>query len=104
MRTEEKFLEMYATAERAMEEMQLDEPTMERRRQPPLRYEHTTTPETAHVFATHQDKVRKMYFEALDMLHSAVNTRFSHPRMESLLMVEKLLLSSANRKMDEAAL
>ena len=104
MRTEEKFLEMYATAERAMEEMQLDEPTMERRRQPPLRYEHTTTPETAHVFATHQDKVLKMYFEALDMLHSAVNTRFSHPRMESLLMVEKLLLSSANRKMDEAAL
>jgi len=65
---------------------------------------HTATPEAAHVFASHQDKVRKLYFEALNMLDSAVEARFSDPRLETLLTVEKLMMWSATGDMDEAAL
>ena len=41
MRTEEKFSTIYAQAERAMEAMDLDKPTTERIRNPPLRYAHS---------------------------------------------------------------
>jgi len=85
LQTEEKFSAMYAQAQQATEQMNLDKPAPDIKRNPPLRYEHTANAEESHVFTTHQDKVRKLYFEALDILDSAAETRFSHPRLETLL-------------------
>ena len=59
MRTEEKFSAIYAQAQRAMEEMDLDKPAPERRHKLPLHYEHTDNPEAAHVFVTHQEKCER---------------------------------------------
>ena len=69
-----------------MEQMNLDKAAPDKKRNPPLHYEYTANPEESHVFTTHQDKVRKLYFEALDILDSAAETRFSHPRLETLLI------------------
>jgi len=85
---------MYAAVQRAMEELNLDAPATQRCRNPPACLEQTPNPEAAHNFATHEDKVRKLYFEALDLLDNAIEERFSHPGLQSLLLIEKVLLSS----------
>jgi hAT family C-terminal dimerisation region len=107
MRCDENFAAIYKKAELAMEQLQLKPPKLEsvhRRRRTPARFELTSNPSAAHEFSTHAERIRMQYFEALDILITAVEERFNQPGIEQLLKVEELIMLSANDNNNEALL
>lgn len=88
-------LAIYKKAELAMEQLELKPPKSEsshRRHRTPARFEFTSNPSAAHDFGTHSERIRMEYFEALDILITAVEERFNQPGIEQLLQVEEIIM------------
>jgi len=62
--------------------------SVQRHRRTPARFELTSNPSAAHKFSIHAARIRMQYFEALDILITAVEERFSQPDIEQLLKVK----------------
>jgi len=70
--------------------------SLHRRRRNQARFELTSNPSAAHEFNTHAERIRMQYFEALDILITAVKERFNERGIEKLLKVEELIMLYAN--------
>ena len=66
-------------------------PVLEGKRKPNPRYDHSEA--AAEFPATANDKYRRQYYEALDLLISSIKTRFSQPSFQAYQNLEPLLLN-----------
>lgn len=79
----------------AASDLDIDEPTLPRRRKVPRRIDEGSTP-TFHEKV--EDYYRVIYFEALDLAISCIESRFDQPGYKTYGKVETLLLKAAASK------
>lgn len=93
MRTDQSFDLLYTNVARKSEGL-VGEPTLPRKRRTPARLEvgagAPTYPQTA------KDHFRRVYYEALDLIVSAINQRFNQKSFSSYAQMETLLVKAAN--------
>ncbi|CAB4016714.1 Hypothetical predicted protein [Paramuricea clavata] len=93
VRNEECFKSFFQTILKKKEALKdISEPRVPRKRKAPARYEvgegEPWYPETS------EDLYRKIYYEALDLIVSAINERFDQPSFKAYAKLEALLLKS----------
>ena len=98
MRSEDKFSEFFGLVEEKASREGVEEPSLPRRRKMPKRYEQGSG---AHFFPeTNQQRYRKVYFEALDLVVNCVKTRFDQPGYRVLRNVEDLLVKAVRSEFE----
>ena len=77
-------------------ELDVDEPALPRQRKRPRRYEDGTG--EAHFSENVKDFFRRIYFEALDLVISGINSRFDQPGYKIYSKLEDLLVKATNNE------
>lgn len=93
LRNEKCFMDFFQTILKKKEALtDISEPRIPRKRKPPVRYEvgegEPWHPETS------EEMYRKIFYEALDLIVSAINERFDQPSFKAFAKLEALLLKS----------
>ena len=100
MRTDQSFDYFYANVARKSEGEGVGEPTLPRKRRTPARLEvgsgAPSYPTTA------KDYFRRVYYEAIDLIVSAIDQRFNQESFSSYAQMETLLVKAANGEDYEA--
>ena len=100
MRTDQSFDYFYANVARKSEGEGVGEPTLRRKRRSPARLEvgsgAPSYPTTA------KDYFRRVYYEAIDLIVSAIDQRFNQESFSSYAQMETLLVKAANGEDYEA--
>ena len=100
MRTDQSFDYLYANVVRKSEVEGVGEPTLPRKRRTPARLEvgagAPSYPKTA------KDHFRRVYYEAIDLIVSAIDQRFNQESFSSYAQMETLLVKAANDEDYEA--
>ncbi|KAK3909288.1 Zinc finger MYM-type protein 1 [Frankliniella fusca] len=95
--SDDHFETLWAEMEAAKEKYNLTEPTLPRCRNPPAQNEYNPShTSVAHQFNAAKDKIRKEYFELLDLAISEINSRFDQDDFNKLRMMETALLTHPN--------
>ncbi|KAK3921773.1 Zinc finger MYM-type protein 1 [Frankliniella fusca] len=95
--SDDHFETLWAEMEAAKEKYNLTEPTLPRCRNPPAQNEYNPShTSAAHQFNAAKDKIRKEYFELLDLAISEINSRFDQDDFNKLQMMETALLTHPN--------
>ena len=90
MRKEESFSKFWASLNEKLDDLDVDEPTLPRRRKMPKRFEPGNAPPEFPTSA--KDLYRQQYFEALDLVVSCVKDRFNQPGYQVYRHLEDVLL------------
>ena len=90
MRKEESFSKFWASLNEKLDDLDVDEPTLPRRRKMPKRFEPGNAPPEFPTSA--KDLYRQQYFEALDLVVNCVKDRFNQPGYQVYRHLEDVLL------------
>ncbi|KAE8740866.1 hypothetical protein FOCC_FOCC013612 [Frankliniella occidentalis] len=95
--SDDHFETLWAEMEAATEKYDLKAPTLPRRRNLPAQNEYNPAhTAAAHQFNAAKDKIRKEFFELLDLAIAEINSRFDQDDFNKLQMMETALLTHPN--------
>lgn len=92
MRKEESFNTFWESLNNKLDDLDVNEPTLPRRRKMPKRFETGNAP--PEFAASEKDLYRQQYFEALDLVVNCVKDRFDQPGYQVYRHLEDVLLKS----------
>ena len=99
LRSDDSFDEFYEDVKTKAETVDVNEPTMPRKRKMPKRFQ---TGAAEHFFPqSERDMYRQQYFEAMDLVINCVQNRFDQPGYKVLRNVEELLLKSVRSDFED---
>ena len=99
LRTDERFPEFYDDVKAKAESVDVNEPSMPRRRKMPKRFQ---IGDAEHFFPqTERDMYRQNYFEAMDLVINCVKNRFDQPGYKVFRNVEELLVKSVRSDFED---
>ena len=99
LRTDERFAEFYNDVKAKAESVDVNEPSMPRRRKMPKRFQ---IGDAEHFFPqTERDMYRQNYFEAMDLMINCVKNRFDQPGYKIFRNVEELLVKSVRSDFED---
>ena len=96
LRTDVNFNLFWQKIEKMMNELNVDEPQLVRRRKAPRRFEQGKAP--AEFAVTPKDEYRQVYFEALDLATTSICSRFDQKGFKILSNVQQLLFKACSRE------
>ena len=102
IRSDSSFELFWLKVEQRRENLEVEEARLRRKRKIPKRYEQGDAEAEFH--ATAKDSYRQVYFEALDLSITSINSRFDQPGFKVYLNVEELLLKACAGKPHEEEL
>ena len=94
LRKDAEFAIFWQEVMKKQSELDVDEPTLPRRRKAPSRFE--VAAGESHYPSSIEDHCRVQYFEALDLLIACIKDRFNQPGYQVYCKLETLLLNAAN--------
>ncbi len=96
LRTDESFSLFWALVQKEAAAVDVNEPTLPRRRKVPQRFE--TGEGSAHFPATVESHYRQIYFEVIDHAVSAIKSRFDQPGYKMFQQLQDLLIKTVSGK------
>ena len=96
MRSDPNFELFWQKVTKHAAELDVDEPALPRQRKRPRRYEDGIG--EAHFSENVKDFFRRIFFEALDLVISGINSRFDQPGYKIYSKLEDLLVKAANNE------
>ena len=89
MRNKSTFEGFYTLVEKSARELNIDEPTLPRQRQPPKRLHSGSLP---HKYQSCLEMYRAIYYEAIDLITTGIRSRFDQPGYQMYANIENLLV------------
>ena len=96
LRAEDQFELFWEKVRKMTSELDVKEPQLPRRRKVPLRYESGKAPAEYH--STPKVYYRQIFYEALDLITQAIESRFDQPGYRTYRCLEDLVLKAANKE------
>lgn len=97
LRSEERFEDIYKDVENLADKLDLKYPSEPRKRKPPRRLEQIENPEPP-VDLTMKTRLRKIFFEALDLLKNELESRFDQQSLKAVESLENVLFDACEGK------
>ena len=96
LKAEDQFEVFWEKVRKMTSELDVKEPQLPRRRKVPLRYESGKAPAEYH--STPKGYYRQIFYEALDLITQAIESRFDQPGYRTYRCLEDLVLKAANKE------
>ena len=98
LRNDKSFDEFWKLVEIDKNELDIDDPTLPRKRKRPARLENYFSPETYHHPEPAEDDFRRVYFDALDYAVKSIESRFEQTDWIVFRNIQELFLRSLQGK------
>jgi hypothetical protein len=90
-RSEQFFNEMWKDVKKKIKEMNLEEPSLPRKREIPKKFLYKPN-ESEHKFTSIEEYFRKTFYEVIDGIINGIELRFSQPGFLKYLQIEKIVI------------